>query len=292
MASVADELREDVDRLIQDGDALLRGLATNTGQVTLDDFRNQIKSLIQEADRKTVAEGNPKPKGRIADRVDKVMKTWVLDFRDHYEAWYSEALALVSQVIPDRADDFRHLYKVERRKQIDYETYTLSDYQIRLSVTRGYLKEPVFDPDGTAFQKFTQQLNIVKAAQKVLTSRLADIRGVLQADLFDSELDAARELLKNGYLRAAGMVSGVVLERHLSEVARRHRVTIRSKARAISHYNDALKNAGILNVPRWRTIQGLADIRNLCGHAGERDPTRDEVTELIGGVGKITKNVN
>lgn len=292
MASVAEELGEDLDRLISDGEALRRGIAVNSGEITHEDFRDQVKRAIQEQDKKKIAEGKPKPKGRIADRVDAVMKKWILEFRDHYESWYSEALGVVTQVLPDRAMDFRHLYKIERRKQIDYETYTLSDYQIGLKVTRGFLEEPVLNPDTAAYQKFTQQLNIVIAARKVLESRLADIRGVLQADLFDSELDSARELLKNGYLRAAGIVAGVVLERHLSEVARAHKVSIRSKAPTINHYNDALKSAGILNVPRWRAIQGLADIRNVCGHAGRRDPTRDEVAELIEGIDKNTKTVS
>jgi hypothetical protein len=32
-------------------------------------------------------------------------------------------------------------------------------------------------------------------------------------------------------------------------------------------------------------------MRNLCGHAGEREPSKDEVLELIDGVGKVTKTV-
>lgn len=292
MASIADELKAELDRLIADGEALRRGLAVNTGEITRDDFREQVKAALKRQDEKAKAEGRPRAKGRIAGRVDTVMKRWVLDFRTHYEIWYSEALAVVSQVLPDRTSDFRHLYKLDRRKSIDYESYTLADYQIGLAVTRGYLKEPVLDPETTAYQKFTQQLNIVIAARKVLMSRLADIRGVLQADLFDSELDGARELLKNGFLRASGIVAGVVLERHLKEVAGRHKVSIRSKAPSISRYNDALKNAGTLNVPRWRAIQGLADIRNVCGHATGREPTRDEVGELIDGVARVIKAVS
>jgi hypothetical protein len=124
----------------------------------------------------------------------------------------------------------------------------------------------------------------------VFGSSLADIRGVLQAHLFDSELDAARELLKNGFLRASGMIAGVVLESHLGEVASAHGVTIRRKP-TIANYNDALKNAGILDVPAWRSIQHLADIRNLCGHAAEREPTDVEVRELIDGVDKFVKTL-
>ena len=43
-----------------------------------------------------------------------------------------------------------------------------------------------------------------------------DIRQLVQADLFDSELDAADELGKKKFTRAAGALAGVVLERHLS----------------------------------------------------------------------------
>jgi hypothetical protein len=285
VASIADELRADLDRLIAEGEALSRSLAVNSGQVSVKDFREQVMESLQRHDEKAKAEGKAKPKGRIADRVDNVMKRRVLDFRTHYESWYSEALSVVTQILPDRITDFRQLYKQDRRKAIDVETYTVSDYQIGLSTPR-------VDPELTALAKFNQQVNIVTAAKKVLASRLADIRGVLQADLFDSELDTARELLKNGFVRAAGMVAGVVLERHLAEVVRSHKVTVRSRSPTISSYNDALKNAGVLNVPRWRAIQGLADIRNLCGHAAEREPTSEAVDELIDGVEKITKSVS
>jgi hypothetical protein len=290
--SVADELRDELTRLIAEGAALQRGLAINTGDYEMADFESEVKEAVNRLAEKAKAEGGPRPKGTQAERVASIMKKWVLDFRKHYESWYSEALAVVSQVLPDRTADFRDLYKLERRKEIDYESYTLADYQISLRITRGYLEEPVFDPDNAAFTKFTQQLQILTAAKRVLDSRLADIRGVLQADLFDSELDAARELLKHGFLRAAGMVAGVVLEGHLRTVARAHKVVIRSKAPTIAHYNDALKAAGILAVPRWRSVQGLTDIRNLCGHATGREPTADEVRELIDGVAKIAKTVS
>lgn len=292
MASVADELKQHLDRLIAEGGALQRGIAVNSGVVSIDDLRDQVKDGLKRNDEKARAEGRPKPKGTITKRIDAVMEGWVLDFRSHYEGWYSEALGVISQVLPDRTADFRHLYKVERRKQIDHETYTLADYQIGLSVTRGYRKEAVLNPDETAHTKFSQQLNMVRAARKALDSRLVDIQGVLQADLFDSGLDAARELLKNGFLRPAGVVAGVVLERHLAAVVRSHKTVIRRKAPTISHYNDSLKEAGVLDVPRWRAIQGLADIRNLCAHATGREPTAEEVRELIDGVARISKNVS
>jgi hypothetical protein len=294
MASVADELRAELDRLIREGQALLRDLYVISGDLNIDDLRNQARDAIEKQDAKLVSEGKPKPKGRMADRVETVMKGLVLDFNQNYESWYSESLGLVGQVLPDRLDDFRQLYKLARRKdgELDFATYTLADYQLGIVVTRGLYKERAFDPDRAAISKFTQQLNIVRASRKVFSTRLREIRGVLQADLFDTELEASRELLRNGFLRAAGVLAGVVLERHLAEVARSHKVAIRSRTPTISKLNDALKEAHILDVPRWRTIQGLADLRNLCSHASERDPTGDEVAQLIDGVAKVAKFVS
>lgn len=60
-----------------------------------------------------------------------------------------------------------------------------------------------------AVPKFRQQLAIVKAAQIRFESSLFEIRQLVQADLFGSEIDASRELLKHKFVRAAGAIAGV-----------------------------------------------------------------------------------
>ncbi|HEY6729754.1 MAG TPA: hypothetical protein VI039_01885 [Solirubrobacterales bacterium] len=47
----------------------------------------------------------------------------------------------------------------------------------------------------------------------------------------------------------------------------------------------------MIDVPRWREIQRLGDIRNLCGHAAEREPTAEEVEELIAGTEKVVTSI-
>ena len=113
----------------------------------------------------------------------------------------------------------------------------------------------------------------------------------MQADLFDSELDSARELLKKGFLRGAGVLSGVVLEKHLSQVCANHKISIRKKKPTISDFNDLLKKNDVVDVPTWRSIQRLGDLRNLCGHNKDREPTKEETSELIEGVDKVIKTI-
>jgi hypothetical protein len=120
---------------------------------------------------------------------------------------------------------------------------------------------------------------------------LADITGFLEAGLFDDELLVARELCTKNHMRAAGVLAGVVLERHLKRVASNHGVTIRKKTPAIGDLNDTLKDAKVYDTPRWREIQRLGDIRNYASHDKERDPASDEIDELIKGVDKIVKVV-
>lgn len=118
-----------------------------------------------------------------------------------------------------------------------------------------------------------------------------DIRQLVQADLFDSELEAAKELSKHKFTRAAGALAGVVLERHLAEVCEKHNVKIVKKAPCISDLNNALKEASIIDIPQWRFVQHLGDIRNLCDHDKTSEPTPEQVDDLVAGVMKVTKTM-
>jgi hypothetical protein len=213
------------------------------------------------------------------------------DFSTDYQAWYSEAKALLKQLLPDRLDDFvRHYEKPKSRKEVGFENYTIADALQGLIITHYARKDPIVSPK-SAIPHFQQQLYMVKAMAARFESSLFDIRQIVQADLFDSELDAARELLKRGFVRAAGAVAGVVLERHLKQVVSNHNIVTRKATPTIGDLNDLLKRSDVIDVPEWRRIQRLADLRNLCDHEKHREPTKEEAGDLIDGTDKVLKTL-
>jgi hypothetical protein len=227
---------------------------------------------------------------KILDKesIKQVEKIRVKNFKREYEKWYTESLSVIRQIIPERQADFIKMYKDEKRKVTDYLTYTMSDYLLGIQVTQGYT---VKVDSKAAVPKFEQQRNILESAIVKFESTLLDIHHLLHADLLDSEIEEALILLKNGYNRASGAIAGVVLESHLSQVCQNHSEVIKKKNPSISDYNDQLKNSDVYDIANWRYIQHLADIRNMCDHKKTKDPTTEEIEELIKGVTKITKTI-
>lgn len=228
----------------------------------------------------------------LLDHVRKEKPADVLPFTARYHVWYTRALPAIRTLVPDRMEEFRRQYERDgKRKTIDALNYVIEDYMHGLGAPTDLYDKPLFDTKTATFIKLNNQLGILSSCSSRLSDILANIKGVLQADLFDSELDAARHLLKNGHIRAAGAVAGVVLEGHLAQVCDNHGIKVLKKAPHINDFNEALKKAGVFDVPQWRRIQSLADIRNLCDHKKQREPTPDEVAELIDGVDKAIKTL-
>jgi hypothetical protein len=198
---------------------------------------------------------------------------------------------LIRQILPDRLNDFReHFEAPKNRKSITYASYRIQDALKGLRVTRPPYDEVVVD-HAASIPHFQQQLAILLATKKRFESSLFEIRQLVQADLFDTEIDSARELLKNKFLRAAGAIVGVVLEKHLQQVCDDHGVKVTKKNPGISDLNELLKGGGVIDLPQWRHITMLGDIRNLCDHNKQKDPTEAQVTDLIDGTDKVLKTI-
>jgi hypothetical protein len=85
-------------------------------------------------------------------------------------------------------------------------------------------------------------------------------------------------------------MAGVVLERHLKELHAKHIPSASASGDTINPLNNALRAAEVYDITQFRRIQIMGDIRNRCGHSVSNPPTREEVWELIEGVGKFRKD--
>ena len=262
----------------------------------LDRYKKDLESLITtggQLENSIQAECYPEQfesavKKQFGAKAKEVMAAFP-PFATTYQSWYSEAKTVIKQLLPDRLADFvRHYEKPKPRKDITFENYRIEDCLQGLSITHG--REKVVGPEG-AIPHFRQQLAILKAVRARFESSLFDIHQLVMADLFDSELDAAAELAKRKFLRAAGAMAGVVLEKHLVQVCGNHSVKISKKAPGISDLNALLKAATVVDVPQWRFMQHLGDIRNICDHNKTMEPTTEQVADLIAGVAKTLKTL-
>jgi hypothetical protein len=214
-------------------------------------------------------------------------------FGAKYQSWYSRAIKLVELLGKDRLDEFRGYYLIDpKRKSFDASTYVIQDYVKGIGATTDAWShnQPNWDINNAVSLRLLTQSQILQSLRARLGSVLSDVRGHLLAEIEDEELAVAQRLLKIN-LRASGAVAGVVLEGHLQQVAANHSVKIQKKNPTLADLNNALKEAAVYDLPMWRKIQHLADIRNLCDHKRNRGPIETEVTELISGVSSIVKSL-
>ena len=256
--------------------------------------KNDLNRLLKQGNQLYIALAYKSESGAKKEEARKYLEKNGIDvkklpdFKTRYEVWYSEALQYIKTFLPDRTNDFVALYKNEKRKEITFASYTISDAIIGLCMTRAGRVEV---DESAAVPKMQQQVSILESALKLVDSVIYSIQFSVRAELFDSELGAANELLKAGFLRASGAMCGVILEKHLSEVCARHKISLRKKSPTIIDYNEELKNAGVTDLPTWRYIQLLGDLRNLCCHDKKSEPTKDQAKDLLDGTTKICKTV-
>ena len=105
-----EKYKEDLDQLLRTGNQLMYAMRYES---TKDRFVKSVKKQLGE---------------KANDFLDSLPS-----FIDEYQPWYSEAMAIVRQLLPDRIDDFVSYYeKPKNRKEITYETYRISDYLLGL----------------------------------------------------------------------------------------------------------------------------------------------------------------
>ncbi len=106
---------------------------------------------------------------------------------------------------------------------------------------------------------------------------LKSLRGLVQAEVFGSELDQARALRESGYTAAAAVVAGVVLETSLRSLC----VAAAVPEGKLEKMNADLVKAGAYNVLVQKRVTALAAIRNSAAHGKTGEFTDGDVASMI-----------
>ncbi len=242
-----------------------------------EELKNELRKLIEETSELFELAGGVKGKN-------------ILKFGTEYQNWYTRALKIVEILANERLEEFISYYRIDpKRKETNALNYVIQDFIMgRGARTRGL--NPLWDKNKVTALKVYNQLQILNSLETRIDSVLSDVQGSLLAELQDKELATAEKLLEIN-VRAAGSLAGVILENHLQKVMQNHHIPMAKKNPTISDMNEPLKGNNVYDLAIYRKIQYLGDIRNLCSHKKDREPTEAEVRELISGVNEIIKTI-
>ena len=191
-------------------------------------------------------------------------------FKLYYQDWYSSSSALLERN-----------YNKERTSEFKSEY----ENNIKTIISANYISQ------GTEYEfidSFKHQASILNALPLYLEHRVSDIELTVASILMDDDLLEAGYLLVKGFIRAAGALAGVVLERHLKMRCDKNEPKLKyPKNATISKLSDILKDNNLLDIPEWRKIQYLGDIRNKCDHDKKIEPKKEEVADLISKVKEL-----
>jgi len=138
---------------------------------------------------------------------------------------------------------------------------------------------------------YTTNHSVLRRVQAVFEAAREDfeggyvtsVRNLVQAEVFDSELEQAGELLSSGYAQAAAVVAGVVLETTLRELCDRRQIPHGK----LDKMNADLAKAGAYNVLVQKRITSLAAIRNSAAHGKIAEFTSSDVVAMLEDVRRL-----
>ena len=173
----------------------------------LDKYKDDLDSLLKLGEKMELdlRARRLEVQGELSEKIQEAAKKIEGSFESNYQRWYTESSVVTKQLIPDRFIEFGQLYKGEgRRKAINSITYSIQDWLNGFRSGTDAFGKKVFDDFAGVSMKFQTQLAILTSVESGFKSTLFDIKQLVQADLFDSELEAARELLNISLFVAPG----------------------------------------------------------------------------------------
>lgn len=189
--------------------------------------------------------------GRESDGYGGAYKVLVGEGKEKYREWRVKTKNLVRLSCGENSVHYKEY--VEAEKPITYDS----------------------EPDA-----LMRLIPILKAAYDDLKNGfLISFKQIIQAEVFDSELEQARSLLVNNYKSAAAVIAGTVLETAIKELCTNNDIDIEKKK--LTRLNDDLAKAGVYSVLQQKQITALADIRNNAAHGNYENFNSEDVQRMI-----------
>jgi hypothetical protein len=114
---------------------------------------------------------------------------------------------------------------------------------------------------------------------------LTSVRNLVQAEVFSTELEQARELMTAGYRMPAAVICGVVLETNLRSLCEAKAIAVGK----LDKMNADLAKAGQYNSLVQKRITALAAIRNSAAHGNYSDFNDKDVHTMIEDVERLVE---
>lgn len=175
----------------------------------------------------------------ISDHIDEEL----------FSEWKVKAISLIVKTCGKDSEHYRAIKEAEKPHHFD------SNYKLFRRI------RPIFLAAKSDFQG----------------GYLTSIKRLVQAELFDSELDQARELLRSGYKGPAAVVAGIVLETAIRDLCNQHEI---ANAK-LDKMNSELAKAGVYTKLQQKKITALADIRNSAAHGDWQSFSDSEVSDMM-----------
>ncbi|PHV02843.1 DUF4145 domain-containing protein [Iodobacter sp. BJB302] len=109
---------------------------------------------------------------------------------------------------------------------------------------------------------------------------LIPMRLLVHAEVFDNELEQAKELLNCGFTTAAAVIAGTVLETAIRDLCTRNDIPVNTKDK-LNKLNEDLARKGVYNSNTQKQITAWAGIRNSAAHGDSADYDKQAVVNMI-----------
>ena len=135
------------------------------------------------------------------------------------------------------------------------------------------------------FKTSDNNFSVIRRIMAVFLAAKEDFEGgyiksimlLVQAEVFEDELEQAAELLTAGYISAAAVISGTVLESRLRSLCLAQNIPVGK----MDTMNVGLTKVGVHNLNIQKKITALAAIRNSAAHGKSNEFTGADVQSMI-----------